>query len=140
MPKGQWISRWPLAFTIGVFAGMRLIGNLESDFIKQIDNTIKPAIAVTTSLSGGNHEVNLGQTFYFTMSNLILILGTMGALVYFFFSVEHKGVIGGISRVGIYVLMITFGASFGYTVMGRVTLLTGRFVFLVKDWLGIIGP
>jgi hypothetical protein len=34
--------------------------------------------------------------------------------------------------------MITFGASFGYTVMGRISLLVGRITFLLDDWLGII--
>ena len=46
--------------------------------------------------------------------------------VYFFFSKEHKGVIGKISKVGIYFLMIKFGASFGFAVMGRISLLIGR--------------
>ena len=56
-------------------------------------------------------------------------------LFYFFFSVEHKGVSGGISKVGIWFLMVSFGASFGYTVMGRVSLLIGRVQFLIYDWL-----
>jgi hypothetical protein len=34
--------------------------------------------------------------------------------------------------------MISFGASFGYTVMGRLSLLIGRIQFLLKDWLGIL--
>ena len=32
-PRGGWISRWPLAFFIGVTAGFRLIGYLEADFL-----------------------------------------------------------------------------------------------------------
>ena len=34
--------------------------------------------------------------------------------------------------------MIAFGASFGYTVMARVSLLIGRIQFLLHDWLGVI--
>jgi hypothetical protein len=30
--------------------------------------------------------------------------------------------------------MISFGASFGYTVMGRISLLIGRLTFLVHEW------
>jgi len=59
-------------------------------------------------------------------------------LIYFFFSVEHKGPVGVISRIGIWFLMVSFGASFGYTVMGRMSLLIGRVMFLMRDWLGII--
>jgi hypothetical protein len=34
--------------------------------------------------------------------------------------------------------MIGFGAGYGYTVMSRVSLLIGRFQFLLEDWLGIV--
>jgi hypothetical protein len=35
--------------------------------------------------------------------------------------------------------MITFGAGFGYTVMARISLLVGRFRFILGDWLGLLG-
>ena len=57
---------------------------------------------------------------------LILFVGTITALIYFFYSTEHKGVVGRLSRIGIYFLMIKFGASFGFAVMGRISLLIGR--------------
>ena len=46
---------------------------------------------------------------------------------YFFFSKEHTGIVEKVSRVGVYFLMIKFGASFGFAVMGRISLLIGRF-------------
>ena len=71
--------------------------------------------------------------------NLLLILiGVVSVLVYFFFSVEHRGVVGGISKVGIWFLMISFGASFGYTIMARLSLLIGRIRFLLDDWLHVM--
>ena len=36
--------------------------------------------------------------------------------------------------------MITFGASFGMTVMGRISLLAARLQFLFDDWLWMIDP
>ncbi|MBW6458713.1 MAG: hypothetical protein K0B52_06080, partial [FCB group bacterium] len=50
----------------------------------------------------------------------------------FFFSVEHKGALKVVSRIGIYYLMIYFGASFGFAVMGRISLLIGRFNDLIE--------
>ena len=47
---------------------------------------------------------------------------------------------GKTARVGIWFLMITFGAAFGYTVMGRIALLAIRLEFLFDDWLWIIDP
>ena len=59
-------------------------------------------------------------------------MGTVTGLLYFYFSKEHKGVFGKVTKVGIYFLMISFGASFGFAVMGRISLLIGRFVDLIK--------
>ncbi|SVC26745.1 uncharacterized protein METZ01_LOCUS279599, partial [marine metagenome] len=42
------------------------------------------------------------------------------------YSTEHQGAIGRLSKIGIYFLMIKFGASFGFAVMGRISLLIGR--------------
>lgn len=69
------------------------------------------------------------------INSLLIALGVFTSLFYFFFSVEQKGVLGGVSRVGIWFLMVAFGASFGYTVMARISLLIGRLQFLFGDWL-----
>jgi hypothetical protein len=71
------------------------------------------------------------------VTNWVIFVGVFTGLIYFFFSKEHRGAFGLGSRVGIWVLMITFGASFGYTVMGRISLLVGRLTFLFEDWLGL---
>lgn len=130
-PKGGWISRWPLAFFIGATAGLRLLIYFESDFVRQIQNTLLPLIVYT--------EAD-GFRFWDTWKNLTIVSGVFCSLVYFYFSFEHTGVVGRISRVGIWVLMITFGASFAYTVMGRIALLAQRLEFLFDDWLWIIDP
>ena len=67
-------------------------------------------------------------------------MGVVTVLVYFFFSVEHTGAIGRASKVGIWFLMVSFGASFGYTIMARLSLLIGRVTFLTGDWLQLKMP
>ncbi|MBK9071235.1 MAG: helix-hairpin-helix domain-containing protein [Myxococcales bacterium] len=59
-------------------------------------------------------------------SNVLLLLGTLATLLYFYYSFAHKGLIGGYSRFGVWILMIGFGASFGFTVQGRIALAIGR--------------
>ena len=56
-------------------------------------------------------------------------------LIYFFFSKEQDAVTRRVARLGIWFLMISFGAAFGFTVMGRVALLIGRLNFLILDWI-----
>ena len=81
-----------------------------------------------------------GFDLWRSVRNCILVFGLLACLVYFFFSFEHKGIVGHTARVGIWVLMITFGAGFGYTVMGRIALLAIRLEFLFDDWLWLIDP
>ncbi|MEW5795349.1 MAG: hypothetical protein AB1772_03215 [Candidatus Zixiibacteriota bacterium] len=140
IPKTGWISRWPLAFIVGTFAGLNLIRYLQSDFIIQISATFVPLFVEWQGFGDFVSRLSLaadGQ-FIAMLSNLVIFLGVFCGLVYFFFSKEHTGWFGGASRLGIWILMITFGASFGYTVMGRISLLVGRLTFLFRDWLGII--
>lgn len=130
-PTGAWISRWPLAFIIGTTAGIRLLGFIHADFLSQIRNSIIPLVVI---------DPTNGFLFWDSILNLILVLGVLASLVYFFFSVEHTGIVGKTAKVGIWVLMVTFGAAFGYTVMGRIALLAIRLEFLFDDWLWLIDP
>jgi hypothetical protein len=67
-----------------------------------------------------------GHDTFGIVSNVLLLLGLLASLVYFYFSVAHTGVIGHVSRFGVWILMIGFGASFGLTVQGRISLAIGR--------------
>ncbi|MBM3326968.1 MAG: hypothetical protein FJY65_08325 [Calditrichaeota bacterium] len=126
-PKWAWISRWPMAFIIGFSAGTNLTRYLQSDFIAQIRSTLIPLLVFDSQ----------GFNFGGSLSNLIIVGGVLACLVYFFFSKEHKGWFGSTARVGIWVLMVAFGAAFGYTVMARISLLIGRMNFLGR-WIGSI--
>ncbi len=64
-------------------------------------------------------------------SNLLLVVGLITSLLYFYFSREHRGALGVATRIGVWFLMISFGASFGFTVMSRVSLAIGRARFLL---------
>lgn len=140
VPKMSWISRWPLAFIIGTTAGLNLPRYLQSDFIQQMNNTFIPLLpdwqgfGVFFSSFSFSMESQLVQI----ATNVVIFVGVLCGLIYFFFSKEHKGAFGAASRLGIWILMVTFGASFGYTVMGRISLLVGRISFLFHDWLNIL--
>lgn len=147
-PVGGWISRWPMAFVIGVFCGLRLITFIHADFLAQIRNTIMPIYVESAKLAADGSEIldpitNMpvtGFDFWDSLKNAIIVIGVLACLVYFFFSFEHKGIVGKTARLGIWFLMITFGAGFGYTVMGRIALLAIRIEFLFDDWLWLIDP
>lgn len=124
IPKAQWVSRYPIAILIGTSAGINMVRYAKSDLLSQISATmINPFSA--PSISG-------------IIGNFLLIVGTICGVYFFYFSKKQDGISAVPSKLGIWFLMISFGASFGYTVMARVSLLIGRLEFLLKDWLHII--
>jgi hypothetical protein len=136
-PKGGWLSLWTLAFIVGTTAALRLVTYIETDFLSQISATIVP---LWSTVEDANGQVDLYSTIWASIRNITLVVGVLSCLTYFFFSVAHKGAVGGVARLGIWFLMITFGAAFGFTVMGRIALLAARFEFLFNDWLWLIDP
>jgi hypothetical protein len=125
-PKANWFSRWAMAFVIGFAAGTNFTRYLQSDFVSQIHSSIEPIYTPGLSVMG-----TVGDVF----SKLIIVGGLLSSLIYFYFSKEHKGAFGRAARLGIWVLMAAFGATFGYTVMARISLLTGRMDYLIR-WIG----
>jgi hypothetical protein len=120
-----WLSRWAMAFVIGFAAGTNFTRYLQSDFVSQVHSTMVPLYEPT-----GSTMSRIGNTF----SSLVVVGGVICAIIYFYFSKEHKGTFGRAARLGIWVLMAAFGASFGYTVMARISLLTGRMAYLI-GWI-----
>jgi hypothetical protein len=131
VPGVGWLSRWPIAVIVGATAGLQFINFLVSNGVKQIRNTIVPLFGPISD-AGGIPPV---QSWQEALGNVVILVGTFTGLVYFFFSKEHKGLFGGTAKVGTWFIMITFGASFGYTVMSRMSLFIGRLDFLVNDWV-----
>ena len=119
--KIGWLSRWALATIIGAFAGLKTTGFAQGDLVAQVQASLQP-------LWTGH----LGSS----LNAILFTIGLLTSLLFFFFSREHKGALGAASRVGIGFLMVSFGAGYGYTVMSRISLLIGRFQFLLHDWLG----
>ena len=132
IPKVGWIARWPLAFIVGATAGLWMMNYLTSNAMVQVQETIRPLFG--TALFSDGFEFS----WSILIGNLVIVVGTFTGLIYFFFSKEHKGAFGATARVGVWGLMVTFGAMFGYTVMSRMSLLIGRVDFIFRDWLGLI--
>ena len=116
-PRTSWLSRLPIAFTVGIGAGLGITVSIQGFLLPQIKATLIPVV---------------------TINAFLIILAVITTLLYFYFSKEHKGIIGVGSKIGIIFIMVAFGASFGYTVMARISLLIGRIYFLLHNWLGII--
>jgi hypothetical protein len=135
-PKVGWVSRCPLAFIVGTYSGYNLITYLQSNAVEQVRATLVPFVQIESwkNLFTGPGVI----TFLNAIAVPVVIVGVITGVIYFFFSKAHKGVFGGLARIGVWFLMIAFGASFGYTVMARISLLIGRMYFLLHNWLHLI--
>ena len=123
-----WIARIPMGFWIGYNAALVLSARQVIPFLSQMTMAIKPLVAMT------NGAFNLTQS----LNNILFVSIVLGVLIYFFFTVEHKGIFKYAAYYGRLAIMIGFGASFGNTVMARISLLIGRLTFLFGDWLGLL--
>jgi len=116
-PKYAWLSRISIALIIGAGAGVAIPATIQAKIFAQMQDTMSNMASI---------------------DGIIVFAGIATTLAYFFFSKEHKGWFGSTARVGTWFLMIFFGATFGYTVMSRISLLIGRMQFLLGDFLHII--
>ncbi len=124
IPQVSWLIRLPMGLVLGFGAGASIPATLQASIIKQIQG------AVLTP--------NIFKHWDFFVWALITFIGLICVVTYFYFSKERNKVTKLVAEGGVIFLMVGFGASFGYTVMARISLLIGRFQFLLRDWLHII--
>lgn len=121
IPRLAWLSRISFGFVMGYGAGLAIPLTIASLLLRQVEGTIKPLISV----EGQQVQTSLAALLA-NLNSLLILVGVLTVLIYFFFSIPHTGPLRAITRIGIYFLMVYFGASFGATVMGRFSLLYGR--------------
>lgn len=121
-PKAAPVSRIPLAILIGSGAGAAIPAMLGPRILSQMDDTIFAAADPNGAF----------------VSALVICVGLFATLSYFYFSRPQTGLLGISSKFGTYFLMIFFGATFGYTVMSRMSTFIGRAEFLLSDFLGLL--
>lgn len=112
-----WISRYPMSYMVGYGVGMTIFTALNAQLVAQTRASF----------------IRLN-----TINNVIIVLGLLSCLAYFIFSFERNNVTSKLVIPGRYILMLTFGASFGNVIMGRISLLLGQMQVLFGNWLGII--
>ncbi|MDP6595622.1 MAG: hypothetical protein QGI86_07010 [Candidatus Poribacteria bacterium] len=119
-------SRWPAwgQFLPGLSA-LTVIGLTIFYRFRMQHPTIRTIIYIALSL------------FICSLADSIMILvGVLTVLSYFFFSFERRGLVEEVSRVGLVFMMVYFGAVFGNTVLTRIQIFIGQVDFLIFKWLG----
>lgn len=119
----QWLSRWPVAYLVGNGVGLSLFANLwTSGFVQ--------ARATMIKITG---QATVGRS----INQAIIVFGLLAVLSYFVFSIPQNGPVKRVSQAGRWIMMVTFGVSFGNVVAGRLNLLLGQLANLLSKWLGL---
>lgn len=131
-PTG-WAPRWPLALMVGIYAALKMTGETQSKLVQQIQGVVKDGgvTAPPGALSWSEFMATEGASItataaYITLGKVVLVVGLLSALIHFMFTFKRGTGLNAVSRVGIVTLMLTFGAMFGFTVLGRIALLIER--------------
>ena len=122
--KYGWVARIVFGLLIGVGAGLTFKDRILR-IMPQIAQSIKPFVVITDGRFDLFHSVN----------NIIFVMTLLTVLSYFFFSFkyEHRLVVRS-AMTGRWMMMVCFGALFGFTVMTRMAYFLERLGFLIKDW------
>lgn len=113
--KWSWLARYPIAINVGWLLGVYFSVESRPYVVQTIDT------------------INALSSF-----DNIFFLMFATAMTYFFLTLASKTkIVTASSKSGRWILMIGFGASFGNTVNGRISLFLGRVEFLLTEWLKI---
>ncbi len=118
----RWASRYPVSVLIGTSLGVSMSSLIIPGILNQVKFVIDPG-----DITGAMGWLNF----------IYIGIGTICSLMYFILTHEHTGNLKAPTRLGRYVLMIGLGVMFGNTVLFRMSMLTGRFTYLLQV-LGII--
>jgi len=109
--KYFWLYRYPIALSIGSGLGVSFFRTMKTSFIEQLR----------------------GLMIIKDWQGVLLVVGTITALFYFYATREHTGPFRYVSETGTWFLMIGFGAQVGTAVMARISLFIARANFLLSE-------
>jgi len=127
-----------LAFLVGVGAALAIGGAMFGTLLPQVTATAGVDLSLQVNTPDGLNNL---------LSNIVVIIGTVGTLFYFTFTYRPSGFLGGVREgfvnfwagMGRWVILITLGALFTNTVSARVALLLSRVQFLVDGFQQLTG-
>lgn len=128
-----WLARLVIGFILGVTSGRSFQGFV-NDYWPQIPTSFKPVIPHGPLTNAAGKAVP-ALPWPDALNNIIFMVILLCVMSYFFFSFEQKNpVIKRSAQLGRWLMMFTFGAIFGSTIMGRLALMIDRMDFLVNDF------
>jgi hypothetical protein len=124
-----WVSKYPSSVLVGVGIGVMLAGTIKGQILQQVGMTLGD---VQTALFTTGDSVAI-------LNGVIIFVGVVTSLTYFLFTIEHRGTVGGLAKVGRVFLMISLGANFAGELVWYQTQMIGRLMFIIQYLLAPLG-
>ena len=113
----RWLYRYPMAILVGSMLGVAIRTTVFSQIIDQfILGNLPPNAPL------------VGVPAISTFNNLIIIIGSLCATVFFIFSHDFAGPTRYVHRIGRLFLLCSFGATYGNTTSYRYELMAGTMI------------
>jgi len=125
----SWVSKYPSSILVGVGIGVMLAGTIKGQILQQIGMTLGD---LQTALFTTGDVVAI-------LNSILIFIGVVTSLTYFLFTIEHKGTVGIIAKVGRVFLMISLGANFSGELVWYQTQMIGRLMFIIQNLLAPLG-
>jgi len=122
----KWTARYPTAILIGTGIGIMVAGIMEAQ-----------VIGLIRGIGAGIIGSSAGTAPWFL--SIFTAVSTVTAITYFFYTKEHKGMLGKSTRYGRIVLMAGFGVSWGAEVGWFITAFATNVEYIVKFIKGLLG-
>lgn len=123
----SWLARLMIGFYLGIASG-QAFQVFANDVWPQVPASFRPMVP---GMRVAGHALSYGQA----LNNLVFTLVLVCVLSYFFFAFEQRSpVVKGSARLGRWMMMFSFGAIFGLTMMARLALLIDRMYFLLEEF------
>jgi hypothetical protein len=121
-----WQARLLFGFLFGMVTGT-VFQAFSSEYLPQVSASFKPIIPSATVSPA------------VAIDNIIFLVIMLSVATYFFFAFEQRSKPAkAASTAGRWLLMLSFGAIFGSTIMTREALLIDRIYFLLHDWMRLV--
>src|SRR5207237_2826888 len=116
VPNVTWLSRIAFAFIVGVGSGLAIPRIISSFILKQVEDTVRPLVSIVQGEPVFTYNLLDPSS---NLNTIVLLIGVVSVLFYFFFSIEHTGPVRVAARPGICVVVLGLGSAFGSPVIAR---------------------
>jgi len=126
--KYFWVNRYGTAVLIAIGTALTLRTIVEAQVLSQIRATFLNPFTSVPSLVEGSVKTPI--------NNILVIVIVVSSIFFFIFSggskIQKSTLANYLSKLGLYSMMLAFGATFGNTIMSRIAEMHSRILFVLS--------